>query len=74
MFGDCSVRISPENWKNIHRIPVRAVRDFRLDGNRVMRVGFKPIISTLASALWNNYQMPDVEVNHIAYIMLEMLL
>ena len=33
------------------------------DGNKVMRVNFKPIFSTTASNIWNNYQLPEVEAS-----------
>ena|SRR6218665_3270370 len=62
VFGDCHISFTPANWKQVQNISVKAVRDFYSDGNKVMRVGFKPIFSTIASDFWNDYRLPDVEV------------
>ena len=62
VFGDCVVDITPSNWRDVHNVSVKAVRDFYNDGNRPMRVGFKPVYSTFASDMWDEYQLPDVEV------------
>ncbi|ELT95988.1 hypothetical protein CAPTEDRAFT_223239 [Capitella teleta] len=62
VFGDCKVDFTPENWGQVQNVSVRAVRDFYQDGNKKMAVRFKPTYSTLTSQLWNNYELPGVEV------------
>lgn len=62
VFGDCHVDLTPSNWNETHNITVKAVRDFYSDGNRAMKVGFKPIFTTFANDFWNDYRLPDVEV------------
>ena len=63
MFGDCAVEITPENWKDVHQVKVKAVRDFYYDGNKKMSVSFKPAFSTMLSSIWNNYEVPPIEVS-----------
>ena len=65
VFGDCSIDITPENWRQTHNVTVKAVRDFYRDGNKNMRVDFKPIYSTTTSPLWDNYRLPEVEVSYL---------
>ena len=62
VFGDCKIEITPSNWRDVHNVSVKAVRDFYNDGNKKMHVGFKPVYSTFASDAWNDYQLPEVEV------------
>ena len=62
VFGDCSVEINSYNWREVHNISVKAVRDFRKDGNKRMIVEFKPIFTTVASQMWNDYRLPSVEI------------
>lgn len=63
MFGDCSIKLTPDNWNDVHNVTVKAVRDFVVDGNKNMRVNFKAVASTTASGIWNNYQLPEIEVS-----------
>jgi len=62
VFGDCKIDITPSNWRQVHNVSVKAVRDFYNDGNKKMLVNFKPVYSTYASMAWNDYKIPEVEV------------
>ena len=62
VFGECSLDIEAAHWSEPKRIKVKAVRDFYHDGNKRMLVDFKPAFSTMLSPVWNNYQLPQVEV------------
>lgn len=62
VFGECSLDIKSESWREPQKIRVKAVRDFYHDGNKRMLVDFKPAFSTMLSPVWNNYQLPQVEV------------
>ena len=62
VFGECSILLTPNNWRETHKIPIKAVRDFYRDGNKRMLIGFKPIYTSTASPVWNSYKPPDVEV------------
>ncbi|ESO09889.1 hypothetical protein HELRODRAFT_190317 [Helobdella robusta] len=60
--GDCSITLTPKNWKQVHNISVKAVRDFMNDGNKKIYLNFRKIFTTVATDMWNEYQIPSVEI------------
>ncbi|XP_078575686.1 von Willebrand factor D and EGF domain-containing protein-like [Branchiostoma floridae x Branchiostoma japonicum] len=62
---NCQWLFTSAEWNGILEFPVKAVRDFQIDGThnglRYMKVGFRQMSSRQAD-LWHGYQLEDVDV------------
>ena len=63
---NCVRDFTSAEWNGILEFPVKATRDFQIDGRsdglRYLKVGFRPLSSVIAP-LWDGYQVEDVDVS-----------
>lgn len=69
MADKCTLELTPGDWDNtLHQatttFKVYATRDFKEDGDKVTVVDFDPLHSADVPPIFNNYHLPDLQVEN----------